>query len=110
MGVQPIDLQTMYSQMANVAQRVSGETQGAALAQSIQQQGIINQELRRSQTVQRAAGNEAETGKVKSDSRGNSPNQSYGGKKKNQNPDTKDEKKEYEIRDPLLGQRINVTG
>lgn len=110
MGVQPIDLQTMYSQMANVAQRVSGETQGAALAQSIQQQGIINQELRRSQTVQRAAGNEAETGKVKSDSRGNSPNQSYGGKKKNPDSDTKDEKKEYEIRDPLLGQRINVTG
>ncbi len=110
MALQPIDLQTMYSQMANVAQRVSGETQGAALSQSLQQQGIINQELQQSQTVQRAAGNEAETGKIKSDSRGNSPNQSYGGKKKNPNSEVKDEKKEYEIRDPLLGQRINVTG
>lgn len=110
MALQPIDLQTMYSQMANVAQRISGETQGAVLAQSMQRQGIVNQELQQSQTVQRAASNEAETGKIKSDSRGNSQNQSSGEKKKNPAPMAEAEKKEYEIRDPLLGQRVNVTG
>lgn len=93
-----------------MAQRVSGETQGAALAQSMQRQGIVNQELQQSQTVQRAASNDAETGKIKSDSRGNSQNQSSGEKKKNPAPAAEDEKKEYEIRDPLLGQRVNVTG
>ncbi len=110
MALQPIDLQTMYSQMANVAQRISGETQGAVLAQSMQRQGIVNQELQQSQTVQRAANSETETGKIKADSRGNSQNQSSGEKKKNSSSAAEDEKKEYEIRDPLLGQRVNVTG
>lgn len=110
MALQPIDLQTMYSQMANVAQRVSGETQGAALAQSMQQQGIINQNLRQSQTVQRAAENKAETGKIKQDGSGNSETPGQGKKKQTQTDEQESEKKEYEIRDPLLGQRVNLMG
>ena len=70
MALQPIDLQTMYSQMANVAQRVASEGQGAALSQSIQTQGIVNQNLQQSQSVQKTAANETQTGKIKADANG----------------------------------------
>ena len=110
MALQPIDLQTMYSQMANVAQRVASEGQGAALSQSIQTQGIINQNLQQSQAVQKAAANEAQTGKIKADGKG-SDGQAAGGKMKKREGQEEEvpQKKEYEITDPALGAHINIT-
>ena len=110
MALQPIDLQTMYSQMANVAQRVASEGQGAALAQSIQAQGQINQSLQQSQAVQKSAANEAQTGKIKADANGSQPG-GQGAKKKKEGGQENEEpqKKEYEIRDPALGVHINIT-
>lgn len=109
MGLQPIDLQTMYSQMANVAQRVASEGQGAALSQSIQTQGIVNQNLQQSQTVQKTAANEAQTGKIKADGK-SSEGQAQGGKKKRQERQEEEPpKKEYEITDPALGVHVNIT-
>ena len=110
MALQPIDLQTMYSQMANVAQRVASEGQGAALAQSIQTQGIVNQNLQQSQSVQKTAANETQTGKIKADANGSDGGAAGGQKKKNDGqPEEPEEKKEYEIRDPALGVHINIT-
>lgn len=110
MALQPIDLQTMYSQMANVAQRVSGETQGAALSQQIQQQEAANQNLRQSQAVQRAAENQSEAGKIKKDGSGNSQNAEAQDKKGGRQRPEEGEKQKYEIRDPLLGQRVDLVG
>ncbi len=110
MALQPIDLQTMYSQMANVAQRVSGETQGALLSQQIQQQGIVNQNLRQSQSVQRTAENQSETGKIKKDGSGNSSGAATQDRKGARQESEESKKTEYEIRDPLLGQRVNLVG
>ena len=110
MALQPIDLQTMYSQMANVAQRVASEGQGAALSQSIQTQGIVNQNLQQSQSVQKTAANETQTGKIKADAKGAGA-QAQGGKKKKNDGSAEEpqEKKEYEITDPALGVHINIT-
>ena len=111
MALQPIDLQTMYSQMANVAQRVAGEGQGAALAQSIQNQSLAEQSLQQSQTVQKTAANEAQTGKIKPDGKSAGGQGQAGAKKKK--PDSSGEeaapKKEYEITDPALGVHVNIT-
>ena len=109
MGLQPIDLQTMYSQMANVAQRVASEGQGAALAQSIQTQGLVNQNLQASQSVQKAAANEAQTGKIKADGKGSESPSSGGKKKKQPGQEEPPEKKEYAITDPALGVHVNIT-
>lgn len=109
MGVQPIDLQTMYSQMANMAQRVASEGQGAALAQSIQTQGLVNQNLQASQSVQKTAANEAQTGKIKADGKGGQGQNSGGKKKKEAGQDEPQEKKTYEITDPAIGVHINIT-
>ena len=38
MGIQPIDLQNMYSQISNVARNVGGQQQAAQVSQSVQQQ------------------------------------------------------------------------
>lgn len=110
MALQPIDLQTMYSQMANVAQRVASEGQGASLAQSIQTQGIVNQNLQQSQSVQKTAANETQTGKIKADAKGSDGGAPGGQKKKNDGQaEEPEEKREYEIRDPALGVHINIT-
>ena len=97
MALQPIDLQTMYSQMANVAQRVASEGQGAALAQSIQTQGLVNQNLQASQSVQKTAANEAQTGKIKADGKGGQGQNSGGKKKKEAGQDVV-----KTIREPML--------
>lgn len=109
MALQPIDLQTMYSQMANVAQRVASESQGAALSQSLQTQGLVNQNLQQSQAVQKTAANETQTGKIKADANGGGNSAPGGQKKKEGQQEATEKKQEYEIRDPALGVHINIT-
>ena len=110
MGIQPIDLQTMYSQMANVARQAAVEGQGAALSQSMQTQGLVNQSLEQSKTVHKTAENEAEASKVKADGQNSGRNQQGGAKKKKEGEGESPEKTEYQISDPRLGQHVNVTG
>ena len=43
MAIHPIDLQTMYSQIDNVAKQVVHQQQGAALAESVQQTNFVRQ-------------------------------------------------------------------
>ena len=109
MALQPIDLQTMYSQMAFVAQRVASEGQGAALSQSIQTQGLVNQNLQQSQSVQKAASSEAQTGKIKADGKSQDDKAQDGKKKKEGREEEAEPKKAYEIQDPALGVHINIT-
>lgn len=110
MAVQPIDLQTMYSQLANVARQAATEGQGAALSQSMQTQGIINQNLQQSKAVQKAAENETESSKVKADGQNGGRNDRPSSRKKKGEESEAPEKTEYQISDPRLGQHINVTG
>ena len=43
MGLQPLDLQTMYSQLSNVAQQASGVEHSLQAAQNAQQKDIVRQ-------------------------------------------------------------------
>ena len=52
MGVQPIDLQNMYSQLSNVAKAVAGQQQAAQLSESMQQQNQIEKNLQEAQKIQ----------------------------------------------------------
>ncbi len=112
MAIQPIDLQTMYSQMTNVANRVAHEQNGGQLAQSINQQSVINQNAEKAQAVQKTASNDAKASVVKKDSKGNGG--FYGGARQNGGTgleDSEDEqpKKKVEIRESFLGQHIDIT-
>ena len=52
MGVQPIDLQNMYSQLSNVAKAVAGQQQAAQLSESMQQQNQIEKNMMEAQKIQ----------------------------------------------------------
>jgi hypothetical protein len=67
MGIQPIDLQNMYSQMNNIARNVGGQQQQAQVAQSVQQQNQIQKDIEQSQRVQQTSNDKANTNNVNPD-------------------------------------------
>ena len=109
MGIQPIDLQTMYSQMSNVANRVSHEQQSAQVAQGLQQQLAVNQNAQNIKTVNKAASEEQKSGTVKEDGH-NEEEQKSSDKKKNQNQNQTEayQNQKIEIREDYLGHHINI--
>lgn len=80
MGVQPIDLQNMYSQLSNVAKAVAGQQQTAQLSESMQQQNQIEQNMINAQRIQQT-NEKADTGNVNEN--GHHGTMSYGQQKKN---------------------------
>ena len=67
MGIQPIDLQNMYSQMSNIARNVAGQHQAAQVSESVQQQNQIQKNIEQSQKVQQAENDKANTNSVNED-------------------------------------------
>ncbi|MBR4790959.1 MAG: hypothetical protein IKX70_00520 [Treponema sp.] len=67
MGIAPIDLQNMYSQMSNVARSVAGQHQAAQVSESVQQQNQIQKNIEQSQKVQQAENDKANTQNVNAD-------------------------------------------
>ena len=67
MGIQPIDLQNMYSQMNNIARNVGGQQQAQQVSQSVQQQNQIQKDLEMSQRVQQTSNDKANKNNVNAD-------------------------------------------
>lgn len=109
MAIQPIDLQTMYSQMSNVANRVSHEQQSAHVAQGLQQQTAVNQNAQTVKTVNKASPEEENAPNVKEDGHNNSE-QKESEKKKNQNQKQSESyaNPKIEIREDYLGKHVNI--
>ncbi len=110
MGVQPIDLQTMYSQMSNLAKQVAHSEQGIQLAKSMQQIDVVKADTEQTKKVQQA-GEDAKSATVNQNGSGG---QSYPrGKKKDsggehdaepgENPD------KFRLKESYLGQHIDIT-
>lgn len=107
MAIQPIDLQTMYSQMSNVANRVSHEQQSAQVAQGLQQQTALNQNEQTVKTVNKASPEEENAPNVKEDGH-NETEQREAKKKKQQNQADPYTNQKVEIREDYLGKIINI--
>ena len=110
MAIQPIDLQTMYSQMANIAQNAAQAQDGGRLAEAMQQQNIVRQNLEEAERVSRPASDESEAQSraVKND--GSSP--SYGESEergKGGEREKKEERRERAVRESYIGQHIDIT-
>ena len=67
MGIQPIDLQNMYSQISNIAKNVGGQQQAAQVSQSVQQQNQVQKNIEMSQRVQETSNDKANTNNVNPD-------------------------------------------
>lgn len=107
MGVSPLDLQTMYANMNNVARTVSHQQQGAVLAQQLQESKIIQQNAEKAAQVRKTADNEAKSTGINDEGHQNS---SFGGGRKKQggNSEPEEQKHEAEIRETYLGIHINI--
>ncbi len=109
MAIAPIDLQTMYSQMSNVAKVVADRQQGTQLASQMQEINVVKQNEIKSQAVQKTADNEAKSNMIKGEGRGNS---SYPQGQKHGNGQQEEESEtpgRIEIRESYLGNHIDVS-
>ncbi len=110
MGIAPIDLQTMYTQLSNVSKSMAGAQQ-AQLTEAMQQQGNIQKSMENAARVQQTSNEKADTNSVNQN--GSNSSGAYGQKKqqgKNQQP----QEEENEIRPPVsdhsyLGTIIDIT-
>ena len=107
MSVAPIDLQTMYANMNNVARTVSHQQQGVQLAQQLQESKIIQQTAEKAAAVQKTADNEAKSTGINDE--GHNSGSAYGGGRNKQDSNQQSQpKKESEIRETYLGLHINI--
>lgn len=109
MGLQPIDLQTMYSQLSNVARQAVHQQQGVQLSEAMQQAGIVRQNQEQAEKVQQAE-EQSKLGGINQNGRNNSGQQQ---KKKEKSPDEQDSEAENtaqnRLKESYLGQHIDIT-
>ncbi|GMO50157.1 MAG: hypothetical protein Pg6C_13510 [Treponemataceae bacterium] len=111
MGLQPIDLQTMYTQLDKISKSTVAEQQGAQLARAMRQDETQRQEFLRSETVNELHTDNEAIGTVDDKGRGSGAEQKRRGKKKR--PDAPEETVAAEpanLAEPYLGQHIDVSG
>jgi hypothetical protein len=110
MGIQPIDLQTMYTQLSNVSKTMAGAQQ-AQLTEAMQQQGNIQRNMENAAKVQQTSNEKSDTNSVNQN--GSGAGSYYGSGKKGQGKKNAEENHE-EIRPPksdlsYLGTIIDIT-
>ena len=112
MGIQPIDLQTMYTQLSNVSKSMAGAQQ-AQLTEAMQQQSNIQRSMENAAKVQQTSNEKSDTNSI--DQNGSNSSLAYGGGKKNQNKKqnpAQEEVEEYrppKTDDSYLGTIIDIT-
>ena len=111
MGIQPIDLQTMYTQLSNVSKTMAGSQQ-AQLTEAMQQQSNIQRNMENAAKVQQTSNEKSNTNSVNQN--GSNSSGAYGGnRQRNQNHKAEDDDIN-EIRPPksdnsYLGTIIDIT-
>ena len=112
MAIQPIDLQTLFTQMDKVAKTQAALREGQQASETLQQLQAQKKLEENVQSVNQAQNMGDEAGKIKDENkRGAHPNQ--GGSKENQGSDD-ESNPEAEgrslIKDPALGRNIDISG
>ena len=110
MGIQPIDLQTMYTQLSNVSKAMSGSQQ-AQLTESMQQQLNIQRSMENAAKIQQTSNEKANANSVNQNGSGAA---SYSGGKHNGQKQKQNNEEAQEIRPPksdlsYLGTIIDIT-
>ena len=108
MGIQPIDLQTLYSQMEKVGKQQGAEQSGAIANRERQEEANRIDAEKRLNSVKssESINNEKLTVDDNTNPKGSPYNQKYKKEKEKDN----DEEDENYIRDPKLGSRVDISG
>ena len=109
MAIQPIDLQTMYSHMGNVAKQAAHAQQGVQLSQSMNQVEVIKQNAENASKVQKT-NNGSKSGAVDEDGRNKSdPQQNDKDDEKRRKEDSHEISKSYGLSESYLGVHIDIS-
>lgn len=110
MGIAPIDLQTMYTQLSNVSKTMAGAQQ-AQLTEAMQQQGNIQRNMENAAKVQQTSNEKSDTNSVNQN--GSNGSGAYGQKNQNKqntnNQDDTTEKRPPKSDLSYLGTIIDIT-
>ena len=111
MAIQPIDLQTLYSQLGTVSKTVAHQQQGVQLQNAIQQDEHGKRLQEQHRAVEAASAKEDGPGAVKNNKGGSSADEEKKDKKKKDGRDEEPVEKVFEVlKDPRLGQHIDISG
>lgn len=111
MGVQPIDLQNMYSQLSNVAKSVAGQQQTAQLSDSMQQQNLVQKNMENAAKIQQT-NEKSNTGNINENGHKGSSYSSNDKKKQNKNNQEQEDipiTKKYPPKPEYIGTIIDIT-
>ena len=108
MGIQPIDLQTMYSQLSNASKTLTANQQ-VQLSEAMQQQNNIQKNLEKSKKVQEASNDQSSAGQV--NGKGSNSTAYFSKRNKdNEKSDNEESEEKAEKGDlPYLGTLIDIT-
>ena len=110
MSLNPLDLQTMYSQINNVAKQAAHLTQGAQLASSMQQEEAVRKNQEEAKKVAETKENTQSKGiDVDSDGKNSNPEAEHHEKKAPDNPYGQNDADKKRIKEEYLGQHIDIT-
>lgn len=105
MAIQPIDLQTMYAQIQNVAKEAAFREQGVKLADAMQQADVIEQNKEKAQRVKETEEN-SKASVVNEDGRSSESGERK--KKKDKNSADTGEENAPRLKESYLGQHIDI--
>ena len=112
MGIQPIDLQTMYTQASNVSKAMSGAQQ-AQLTEAMQQQNNIQRNLENVSKVQQTSNEKSDTNSVNQNGSGGG---GYYGNRRRNPQNSQDDSQSEDFASPpkssspsYLGNIIDIT-
>jgi len=112
MAIQPIDLQTLFTQVDKVARQQSAQREGLAMQQAIQGAQLQRKTEEQIQAVNETQ-NTGEDGAEKVKDRGAQGQEGGGGKKKEKSGEQESDGQEGPaipvIRDPFLGRTIDIS-
>ena len=108
MAIQPIDLQTMYSQLSNLSKSMAGAQQ-AQLTEAMQQQANIQKGMEKSKAVKQTSNEKSTAGQINHDGSNNTAYQQQKHSYKNDNEEEEPENKAGTGDLPYLGTLIDIT-
>ena len=107
MGIQPIDLQTMFAQLDKISNSQVQQTQAAQVQAALKQEDIAKKQTAAKAAVEEPSKINDGLGSIRDQNRHQSQQQ---GRRKEQEEDKPEEEKSYVYKDPTLGQHIDVSG
>ncbi len=110
MSIRPIDIQTMLMQMSQVGKDQALEKDGAVLQADIKAAEEQKRQNNAKEAIRAAAAAEADTSPIRDRKEGGAAPQSGKGSRNSEEKEDQPEETEEVVRDPHLGNRLDISG